>query len=389
MPKKPESHGPGHDLQSFRPAYLKIQEDMEFLSRALNPSYLGVYQQMERILEPIRQQHLEITRSIASFGLRSPQLAEIARANQHWQDLVAQATASTRVFDDLLRTHQTWLDQITPMGDSVAQLQAATKLLLTDVTFRMTVTETLFAGIDFESLCRAVALPEPAFLRIEHLIGDVTLTYGRLAESITTFPDLTYLPAFALLGATREVFSTGYALDSICVPEKRVRQKDESEVQFLAEVRQETSGCIGLLQSIDPVLARLYVGAHDALHSGNAERARHVLSSLRELWNHFLRRLAPDEHVLAWVPRNDKDLLHEGRPTRRARVMYICRSLNHEPLTDFVVQDTRALVKLVDVFNRVHELEPGLTDEQLRVLLLRTDSWLTYILQVWEGRCQQ
>jgi len=39
----------------------------------------------------------------------------------------------------------------------------------------------------------------------------------------------------------------------------------------------------------------------------------------------------------------------------------------------------------VDFFNRVHELDPELTDEQLRALLLRTDSWLTYILQIWKG----
>ena len=150
-------------------------------------------------------------------------------------------------------------------------------------------------------------------------------------------------------------------------------------------MEQETSGCIGLLQAVDPALARPYIGAHDALRGRNADRARHILSSLREFWNHLLRRLAPDEHVLSWVSTDDKDLLHEGRPTRRARVLFVCRSLNHGPLTDFVVQDTRALVKLVEFFNRVHELDPELTDEQLRALLLRTDSWLTYILQIWEG----
>ena len=111
----------------------------------------------------------------------------------------------------------------------------------------------------------------------------------------------------------------------------------------------------------------------------------YILSSLRELWNHLLRRLAPDEYVLAWVSRDDAELLHDGRPTRKARVLYVCRSINHEPLTDFIVQDTRALVTLVESFNRLHELESELTDEQLRALLLRTDSWLTYILQIWEG----
>lgn len=82
---------------------------------------------------------------------------------------------------------------------------------------------------------------------------------------------------------------------------------------------------------------------------------------------------------------NQKDLLHEGRPTRRARVLYVCRELNNDPLTDFLMHDTRALVKLIELFNRVHELETELTDEQLRAILLKIDSWLMYILQISMG----
>lgn len=373
------------DLRHFRPVYLKLQEDMERLNRALKPSYLSVYEQMERALEPIRRQHLEISRSIELSGLASSRLAEIVHANQRWQDLIDQATVSGRVFEDIKRTHQTWLEGIRPMQDSIEQLQATAKLSLGDIAYRMTVSERLFAGIDFDAMRQAMALPEPAFLKFQDVISNVTSTYEKLAASIRVLPDVTYLPTFALPGATREVFITGYALDAIRIPEEPEDEDDASVVQLIAEVEQETSGCIGLLQAVDPALARPYIGAHDALRGRNADRARHILSSLREFWNHLLRRLAPDEHVLSWISTDDKDLLHEGRPTRRARVLYVCRSLNHEPLTDFVVQDTRALVKLVEFFNRVHELEPELTDEQLRALLLRTDSWLTYILQIWKG----
>ncbi|MCC6346310.1 MAG: hypothetical protein IT388_03905 [Nitrospirales bacterium] len=373
------------DLRHFRPAYLKLQEDMERLNRALKPSYLSVYERMERALEPIRRQHLEISRSIELSGLASSRLAEIVQANQRWQDLIDQATVSGRVFEDIKRTHQTWLEGIRPMQDSIEQLQAAAKMSLGDMAYRATVAEQLFAGIDFDAMRQAMALPEPAFLKFQDVIGNVTSTYEKLAASIRVLPDVTYLPAFALPGATREVFITGYASDAIRIPEEPEDEDDASVVQLIAEVEQETSGCIGLLQAVDPALARPYIGAHDALRGRNADRARHILSSLREFWNHLLRRLAPDKHVLSWISTDDKDLLHEGRPTRRARVLYVCRSLNHEPLTEFVVQDTRALVKLVEFFNRVHELEPKLTDEQLRALLLRTDSWLTYILQIWEG----
>lgn len=117
------------------------------------------------------------------------------------------------------------------------------------------------------------------------------------------------------------------------------------------------------------------------------DRARHIQSSLRELWNHLLRRLAPDDLVAARIPgvSNQKGLLHEGKPTRRARVLYVCRELNNDPLTGFLMRDARAPVKMIEPFNRVHELETALTDEQLRAILLGTDSWLMYILQICSG----
>jgi len=374
----------GNDMKNFRPIYLKIQDDMERISRALKPSYLGVYEQMERILEPIRRQHLEMTRSIEVSGLASSRLVEIAHANQRWQDLIDQATASTRVFEDLKRTHQTWIDAFKPMQDNLAQIQAMAKLSLCDVTNRLTFTERLFAGIDFESLKR-IAISEPDVPDLERVILNFTSTYKNLADSIQTIPEVTRLPTYVLPGATREIFTTGYALDAICISEETDTEENPVEVQLVTEVEQETSGCITLLQSVDPALARPYIGAHDALHSSNTDRARHILTSLREFWNHLLRKLAPDEMIMSWLPGDRKDLLHKGRPTRRARVLYVCRKFNHDPLTDLVVQDTRAFVKLVEFFNRVHELDSELTDDQLKALLLRTDSWLMYILQIWEG----
>lgn len=82
---------------------------------------------------------------------------------------------------------------------------------------------------------------------------------------------------------------------------------------------------------------------------------------------------------------NQNGLLHEGKPTRRARVLYVCRNLNNDPLTDFLMRDAWATVKMIELFNRVRELETALTDEQLRAILLRTDSWLMYILQICSG----
>ena len=203
-------------------------------------------------------------------------------------------------------------------------------------------------------------------------------------ESMRHISDITRLPDFVMPGATRGIFTTSYALETLRPWDERDQEEAETQIQLVAEAELETSDCIALLQQVDPELARPYIGAREALYGNNADRARHILGSLRELWNHLLRRLAPDEFVIAWISGidNQKDLLHEGNPTRRARILYVCRELNNDPLSEFLTHDTRALLKLLELFNRVHELEAKLTNEQLRAILLKNDSWLMYILQI-------
>lgn len=377
------------DLKTAKSALAKIHQDMEAINRLAKPSYFNVIEQMERTLEPIRRQQLEITRAIEMAGAAS-RIQEIVGANQHWQDLIKQATATSRIAESLSAAHQSWLDTIKPIQhdfSQLSQLQASAKLALCDTSLRLSATERLMAGIDFEAIRGRFQIEMPVISGLESSIAHVAASYGNLAESLREISDITRLPAFVLPGATREIYTTSFALETLRPWDERDEDEAETEIQFVAEAELETSGCIALLQQVGPGLARPYIGARDALYGNNADRARHILSSLRELWNHLLRRLAPDDLVAAWIPgvSNQKDLLHDGKPTRRARVLYVCRELNNEPLTDFLMHDTRALVKLIELFNRVHELETALTDEQLRAILIRTDSWLMYILQISSG----
>jgi hypothetical protein len=377
------------DLKSAKSALAKLHQDMEAINRLAKPSYLSVVEQMERTLEPIRRQHLEISRAFEMSGAMA-RIQEIASANQHWQELIKQASATSRIAESLSAVHQSWLDTIKPIQHDfshISQLQASAKLALCDTSLRLSATERLMAGIDFEAIRSRFQIEMPVISGLESSIAHVAASYGNLAESLREISDITRLPAFVLPGATREIYTTSFALETLRPWDERDEDEAETEIQFVAEAELETSGCIALLQQVDPGLARPYIGARDALYGNNADRARHILSSLRELWNHLLRRLAPDDLVAAWIPgvSNQKDLLHDGKPTRRARVLYVCRELNNEPLTDFLMHDTRALVKLIELFNRVHELETALTDEQLRAILIRTDSWLMYILQISSG----
>ena len=377
------------DLKTAKTALAKLHQDMEAINKLAKPSYLSVVEQMERTLEPIRRQHLEISRALEMSGAMA-RIQEIASANQHCQELIKQASSTSRIAESLSAAHQSWLDTIKPIQhdfSQLSQLQASAKLALCDTSLRLSATERLMAGIDFEAIRGRFQIEMPVISGLESSIAHVAASYGNLAESLREISDITRLPAFVLPGATREIYTTSFALETLRPWDERDEDEAETEIQFVAEAELETSGCIALLQQVDPGLARPYIGARDALYGNNADRARHILSSLRELWNHLLRRLAPDDLVAAWIPgvSNQKDLLHDGKPTRRARVLYVCRELNNEPLTDFLMHDTRALVKLIELFNRVHELETALTDEQLRAILIRTDSWLMYILQISSG----
>ena len=83
--------------------------------------------------------------------------------------------------------------------------------------------------------------------------------------------------------------------------------------------------------------------------SRNPDRARHVTTSVRELFSQVLHGLAPDEEVRAWS--SNEQHFQNRRPTRRARLLYICRHINSDPLTRFVEDDVQAALSFVEALN--------------------------------------
>ena len=338
-------------------------------------------------IERIAKQAREISRAEEMSRLAFTSIAETIRVNQQNLEHIIDQTTAVSQMTDLAHIHSTWIQSLKSTQDQAAQLPIAVKSTLGSIADQIAVSERRFSAVD--GIRQSIALSELEIVRIQESVNDMKAIYGKMVESIRIYPDIAHLPRFVLPGATREVFVTGYAVNTLSASDETDAEQDSPEIQIVAEIEEETSICIPLLEDVDPDLARPYAGARDALRGENPDRARHILSSLRELWNHLLRRIAPDKEVLKWISKDDKDLLHEEKPTRRARILYVCRGLNHDPLTEFVAHDTRALVTLVEFFNRVHQLEPKLSDQQLRALLLRTDSWLTYILQIRNESQQQ
>ncbi len=378
-------------LKTAKSAPTKLHQNMNTFTQ--EPPYLSAIRR-ESAMESLRRQELGISHILGMPGATA--LAkEFASANQGWQELLKQITPSNRIVESLRGVHQSSLGQLGSLQRDLSSLgqlgslqrdlsflQISTKLTLTNASLQLTATEQIMAGIDFETIGKRFQIELPVISRLESSIANATASYGRWAESLCQVSDITHLPAFILPGATREIFTTGLALKTLRPLDER--DEEDTEIQLDDELERGESFCIALLRQVDPEFVQMYTGARDALLGNNPDRARHALISFRGLWDHLLRRLAPDELVKVWIPRiaNQKGLSHDGKPTRHTRVRYIYRELNNGSLTEFLIHDTQALVKFIELFNLIHESYIGLTDEQLRAILLKNNSWLMYILQI-------
>ena len=198
-------------------------------------------------------------------------------------------------------------------------------------------------------------------------ISSLTTSYQNAIESI---PDLlSPQSAFIARYAPAEYLSGVEVLEKICT-----EPDEEAEIEELPSVDEE-------LTSFDEQLLDMLNGARSSLKSDNPDKARHVTTSVRELFTHVLHRLAPDKAVREWT--EDSSHYHNGRPTRRTRLLYICRQFSDDPMKKFVEADVSAALALIDALNAgTHGVASKLTEFHLQAIICRMESLILYLLRV-------
>ena len=184
-------------------------------------------------------------------------------------------------------------------------------------------------------------------------------------------PDIIQYPS-------HEVFREAELLEQITIPEDEQIVSDEYEVIPIPEER-SLEDWLGEINSGFPSLLQ---GAHAVLNTDNPDRARHVTVSLRELIGRVLHQFAPKDKIKAWsADSNYYD--EEDKPTRRARLLYICREINFDPLSEFVDVNVKSALTLIQVLNaETHVIPCRLTNRQLQALVDRTESCLLFLLRL-------
>jgi hypothetical protein len=222
---------------------------------------------------------------------------------------------------------------------------------------------------------------------LQRVFLDFSRSYSLLTGSIERQP--TFLvavpPIISRLPAV-EFFNGTNVIDVITTARTEKDSELEEERQETSEeVRRETEDRLELLLAeLNKELVTPLQGARQTIESDNPDRIRHFSTSLRELFTHVLHLLAPDDKVKEWSM--DPTYYKQGRPIRKARLLYICRVLNQDPFSTFVEKDIDTVLAFLELFQQgTHEVTPKYSDFQLRIMLTRMESTLRFLLEIWRA----
>jgi len=160
-----------------------------------------------------------------------------------------------------------------------------------------------------------------------------------------------------------ELYSTVQVAGAITLPREAMLPVDEE----IEEVLEETASAFeARLAALDQDLVEVYRGAIAAIEVGGPDWQRHSMGSLRELTSHVLHKLAPDGEL---VPSARPSDLHNGQPTRRARLNFIFGAVAGPEIVRFYEADMKAAIALFDLLHGgAHKLGNKATPDQLHYL---------------------
>ena len=197
-----------------------------------------------------------------------------------------------------------------------------------------------------------------------------------VSESVRLSPAILTLPPVEHYNASRLMVEFFPLEDS----DEVLADESEDESESLGLTLETEYGIEDLLGELDERLITPWSGAINAIMSGNPDRVRHAAVSMRELFTQILDILAPNSEVIGWS--NDPNHLHDGRPTRRARLLYICHTSNHQGFSKFLQKDIDSYLEMTSLFQTgVHSLDSPFSDGQMIALRVRIEGAIRLLIE--------
>ena len=312
----------------------------------------------------------------------SPSIQAITSANTSFTRMAERLVALENVpgasFRKIFDDHARLQKAIGGIGLADSITAAFSRIDTTRMLSASLAAQTKLARFDNLTFGRLAGM-DAAFSRaISTNLGNLTRSYQSLINDAATRDSLASRLPLITTYAPIEYYREVEFVESITVDEESGIKNDESIDIAVADTLPSVDG---LLEAFDERLLGLLHGARQSLRGDNPDRARHVTTSVRELFTQVLHALAPDDDIRGWTSNDDH--FHNNRPTRRARLLFICRHIDCDPLSRFVQDDVRAALSFVDSLNSgTHVVESRLSPVQLASIVSRMESLLVFLLQI-------
>ena len=314
------------------------------------------------------------------------QLSTYAEQNQNTiNSLIQSLNMFGATKEQLDNISNAWLYDINPVKDlaaSVSSILPNIQFQINEIAAIAKLADTTIIAIDWSHFYNRLAIPLETSKIFKSVFLSFSESYKNLIDSfrVNQFSILNHPPDFTRL-PTIEYFTSADLLESI-VNEDAILTEAENKQQLREGLASETEDSLRVqLLSLNAGLIRLWEGAVSALKSDNPDRARHFATSLRELLTHVMHELSPDVEIKKWNP--DQKLYDKNRPTRRARLLFICRNINHGPFSDFVEKDVEAVLAFVQLFQQgTHAIDIPYTEDQLLALKTKMEGVIRFLISI-------
>lgn len=178
--------------------------------------------------------------------------------------------------------------------------------------------------------------------------------------------------------ASQEYFSATNLIESLSVTETKNNKEEviKSDIIYENEIKLSE-----YLPKVGKDLYDLWRGAIESFKGDNPDKIRHFTVSIRELFTQILHTLAPDDDIKKWSSK--PEYYDKDKPTRRARLNYICRNVSHPPFGKFLNKDINATLSFIDLFQKgTHSVKSGFSDDQLVAFRSKAETSLKFLLEI-------
>jgi hypothetical protein len=364
---------------SFARIAKDIQAQENLIRSSMSP-FISSYADIVASLQP------EIDRVRELYSSRSI-IDSINQANSSLATLFTEQTSLSRLAEEEASVNRLWKTEI----DSIKHLSSSVEA------------SKLAIGLHYDGIAQASLLAQERLLNspwndleksVFHKTGELTgalESFKSMAENYNSFIhsfsakqfDIIDFPPFVTGLPPIEILISSDLIDTISKTEieEYVEEADNIEDEIRGDIE---SSLEELLVPINPDIKRLWLGAKEASSSTNPDKKRHIVVSLREMITHILHAIAPDVEVEKWT--TDPSHYHEGRLTREARLLFVCRDINHGPFKEFVNKDVESHIKFIRLFQRgTHEININFTDQQIKTLIVRSEALARFLLITWKN----